>query len=124
MKKEEVAKQSVALGPKILLLNTVKVEFKNKQDFNGPNISSIFIPESYTIVFNKDWLIEAKLREIIICSLHEIRHVYQKDCIDYKEFAVNEDPITIEKWKEEFSSCSSPNNELDIINNEYLEQEI
>lgn len=81
----------------------------------------MFLPDIYVIVFNNEWLKNAKMEEVIICSIHETRHAYQKACIDFKEIAEQEEPLIVSMWEKDFENYVNPS----IYPNErYIMQEI
>lgn len=49
---------------------------------------AIFIPDTYTIVFNTDWLDSMHDQEILRCAFHETRHAYQRACLEFPKLMV------------------------------------
>lgn len=81
----------------------------------------MFLPDIYVIVFNNEWLRNAKMEEVIICSIHETRHGYQKACIDYNDIAEQEDPFLVSMWEKDFKNYVKPSS---FTNESYIMQEI
>ena len=92
-------------------LSEVEVLFKDRSFFQFDNQGAIFIPDTYTIVFNTDWLDSMHDEEILRCAFHETRHAYQKACLEFPELmVVDVSDETLEKWRLEFANYTNDEN--------------
>lgn len=67
----------------------------------------MFIQQTYTILFNSDWINMTHELEILKCSFHETRHAYQRACIDFPEI-MKHDEKEVKIWKKEFEEYKNP----------------
>ena len=119
MDKKDIARLGIEIASRELGLSEIELVFKDKAFFSNPDINGLFIQLTYTIVMNQDWLEKAKEIEILICVFHEMRHAYQKACIEYPHLMKIDVPkYIVDKWKSEFDQYKNPSN------TGYLEQEI
>lgn len=114
---KSITKQAVEYASSILGLSEIEVHFKPQSFFPHKDVNAMFIPNAYYIIFNEDWLKNAKELEVLKCAFHETRHAYQRACIDFPEI-MKHDKNEVEVWKREFSVYKNPNF------NGYLDQEI
>lgn len=109
----------VEIASKELGISGIDIKFRNKSFFPNPFVNAMFLYKSYTIVFNIDWLEQANEFEILKCAFHEVRHAYQRMCIDFPEYIqTNVGYNILEIWRQEFKDYQNPNSES------YLKQEI
>jgi hypothetical protein len=121
---ETEAGYAVAIASKILEIEKPEIDFVNSEFLHGKSITSMYIPTHNLILFNQDWLVVAKVEEVILTSFHETRHAYQKVQIDGQLILKqNEKPETIAKWRKEFEKYYRPSDQY-LDDPEYLEQEI
>ena len=83
MEKKEFINRIHELISMDLDIDGVEILYKSKDYFCAENVSAHFNPLSYRIYINEDWLIRADATEIIRVVAHEMRHAYQKICLDF-----------------------------------------
>lgn len=96
---------AVNIASQILNIPKPEVLFVNEDYFYNKEITGMFIPEDYKILFNIDWINRSNELEILITVFHETRHAYQKCCIDSW---FREDSKILESWKQEFKQYNNP----------------
>lgn len=110
----EIAKAGVLLACKLLEIKKIKVEFMDRDLFPYEEINALFLKEKFVIVFNKDWLLNAKYLDILYTSFHEARHAYQYlQIIKKSSPKLIEDEDVINIWSKEFNEYIQPNQHFD-----------
>ena len=105
MKKETARLGVIYASNKLGLEDGIEVLYRDRDFFQFDHQGAIFIPATYTIVFNTDWLNSIHDEEILRCAFHETRHAYQRACIDFPDMMVLDVPEeTVKKWKFEFDN--------------------
>ncbi len=108
MKKETARLGVIYASNKLGLEDGIEVLYRNRKFFQFDNQGAIFIPDTYTIVFNTDWLDSMHDQEILRCAFHETRHAYQRACLEFpKLMVVDVSNETLKKWKEEFDNYTN-----------------
>jgi len=104
-----------------LSIDGVEILYKSKEYFCAEFVSAHFNPLSYRIYINEDWLIRADAIEIIRVVAHEMRHAYQKICLDFpKLMDCQLSKEVLDLWNHEFENYYNP-----VINtNAYVYQSI
>lgn len=119
--KRSYATSSVRISEKILGIdNSLEVVFKDHRYFSEKDIAAVFIKEGHYIVFNKTFLNEASLPEIMVTGFHETRHAYQYMQIEYGSklpFQFKEEQAVLDKLKKNFDNPKQPN---EMTKEEYL----
>ncbi|HHX70593.1 MAG TPA: hypothetical protein GX708_21390 [Gallicola sp.] len=118
--KQNYAILSVEIAKKILGINNIEVVIKDNYYFNCPDISAVFMKESFSIVFNNTFIENASLPEIMITGFHEARHVYQYMQIQFGEviyFKRLEEQTTLNGWIKDFEISKSF---IEMTRKEYL----
>ena len=105
MKKETARLGVIYASNKLGLEDGIEVLYRDRDFFQFDHQGAIFIPATYTIVFNTDWLNSIHDEEILRCAFHETRHAYQRACIDFPDMMVLDvEEETVKKWKFEFDN--------------------
>ncbi len=105
MKRETARLGVIYASNKLGLEDGIEVLYRDRDFFQFDHQGAIFIPATYTIVFNTDWLNSIHDEEILRCAFHETRHAYQRACIDFPDMMVLDVPKeTVKKWKFEFDN--------------------
>lgn len=100
----KVARYGVAFASKELGVFPVEVNFVSSDLLGQTTITAMFIPKNNIILFNSDWLDDAKPEEILLTAFHEARHAYQLNQIEAMKVENNKEPSDlIRRWKSEFS---------------------
>ncbi len=120
---EQIAIYGIKFACKKLNILEPVIEFYENFE-SHQHITSMYLPESNTIIFNRKWVDEAEISEVLLVSFHESRHAYQKRQIDLLNSGMNYDEVkkNICIWDTEFKCYSQPKS--DGIDIEYLNQEI
>lgn len=119
----KVAKNAVALVSRIYEFDdAILVEFDKGARFPNKEVTAI-TTNDFRIIYNIDRLRVAPDYEVYITSFHEMRHIYQRCCIEfgksYKQ--LTESKQRIQQWKNE----SNHYYVSEIIDDEkYLKQDI
>lgn len=117
----ELAVMGVQSASKILNVNQPEVYFASGCNFPNTQISSIYRYKDNEIIFNEDWINRSNALEIMITTLHETRHAYQKYCIETES---REDETTLEVWEKEFKEYNLPTSQGESKDAFYLKQSI
>lgn len=118
-----IAKKAVSLVSKIYEFDdSILVEFDNETKFPNKKVTALATSD-FRVIYNIDRLRVAPDYEIYITSFHEMRHIYQRCCIEfgksYKQ--LKESKKRIKQWKYE----SDHYYVSEIIDDEkYLKQDI
>ena len=105
MKKETARLGVIYASNKLGLEDGIEVLYRDRDFFQFDHQGAIFIPATYTIIFNTDWLNSIHDEEILRCAFHETRHAYQRACIDFPDMMVLDvEEETVKKWKFEFDN--------------------
>jgi len=104
---KDIAKRVVALVSAIYNLDdAVLVEFKNEDVFPNKEVTA-FATSDFRVVYNIDRLKIAPDYELYITSFHEMRHIYQRCCIEFGEKypdTFNAPKERIKQWEYEFKN--------------------
>ncbi|HOF43221.1 MAG TPA: hypothetical protein PLE44_01325 [Bacilli bacterium] len=92
MKKETARLGVIYASNKLGLEDGIEVLYRDRDFFQFDHQGAIFIPATYTIVFNTDWLNSIHDEEILRCAFHETRHAYQRACIDFPDMMILDVP--------------------------------
>ena len=108
----------------ILGIEFVEYTILDGNKFQNENIKSFFERYYYLIKFNKNWLIEANEKEIIVETYKQVRHAYQQFQIEFRDKlleieAVVEEEDTIKCWEEELSYYTE---EDDVEDEDFIQQ--
>lgn len=105
MKRETARLGVIYASNKLGLEDGIEVLYRDRDFFQFDHQGAIFIPATYTIIFNIDWLNSIHDEEILRCAFHETRHAYQRACIDFPDMMVLDvEEETVKKWKFEFDN--------------------
>ena len=105
MKRETARLGVIYASNKLGLEDGIEVLYRDRDFFQFDHQGAIFIPATYTIIFNTDWLNSIHDEEILRCAFHETRHAYQRACIDFPDMMILDVPEeTVKKWKFEFDN--------------------
>lgn len=105
MKRETARLGVIYASNKLGLEDGIEVLYRDRDFFQFDHQGAIFIPATYTIIFNTDWLNSIHDEEILRCAFHETRHAYQRACIDFPDMMVLDvEEETVKKWKFEFDN--------------------
>lgn len=98
-----VAKTAISLVSRIYGFDdAILIEFDKETRFPNKEVMALATSD-FRIVFNNDKLREATDYEVYITSFHEIRHIYQRCCIEFgKSYKQLKEPKKrIKQWKYE-----------------------
>ena len=105
MKRETARLGVIYASNKLGLEDGIEVLYRDRDFLQFDHQGAIFIPATYTIIFNTDWLNSIHDEEILRCAFHETRHAYQRACIDFPDMMVLDvEEETVKKWKFEFDN--------------------
>ena len=90
----------------------VLVEFHPASRFPNPEVTAM-VTSDYRILYNIDRLKVAPDYELYITSFHEMRHIYQHCCVDFRNKVrfskyFKEPRERVLQWKKEFAIISNP----------------
>ncbi|MDD3122435.1 MAG: hypothetical protein PHC62_02845 [Candidatus Izemoplasmatales bacterium] len=121
---QEIALMGIKIASELLHISSVCTDFLGEDFFGGKQISSLFIPSIYKIVFNTLWMEKVNMEEVLASAFHETRHAYQKRCVDFRNRNdFKEDKETINLWENEFWDYAIPKDGTKC-NESYLHQSI
>lgn len=107
MNNRDIAKLGVQIASEDLGISEIVIIFKDSAFFYNSEINAMFMKETYSIVFNENWLGKADVLEVFKCAFHETRHAYQRACIGFPEI-MKHDEKEVQSWKEEFEQYKNP----------------
>lgn len=100
-----IARYGVEFASKKLEIPLVEVDFVSSELLGQTTITAMFLPDQNRILFNSDWLKEAKPEEILLTTFHEARHAYQKCQIEALKVERNTEPAAVlKRWEVEFEA--------------------
>ena len=122
--KYTIAIKSIEYAAKDLKIEAPETAFLNQNQLPNKDITSIFIPDKYAIVFNESWITDAKIEDVILTCFHETRHAYQHSQIKrYIEvLEVKEKRSVVTQWKNDFDNYRQPTSNK--YEKEYVNQSI
>ena len=106
---KEIALSVVNLVSKLYRLGDgVLVEFEPASRFPNPEVTSM-VSRDYRIIYNIDRLKVCQDYEVYITTFHEMRHIYQFCCIDFRRKLryrklFNEPKERVELWNKEIKN--------------------
>jgi hypothetical protein len=119
---QQAALMGVKIACELLHISGVSTDFFGEDFFEKKQVSSLFIPKIYKIVFNTLWLERAEIEEVLVSAFHETRHAYQKTSVDYgKLYDCKEKKEIIDIWNQEFKDYNNPK-DGNPCNESYLQQ--
>ena len=101
---------TIRVASKLCGISDIEFQVQPEAYFPAPEVNAMFNDEIYTIYFNSTWLETASEAQIMVAVFHEVRHAYQKMCVEFEQINHFESEERIKTWAKEFETYKDRTN--------------